>query len=213
MTVIILSKTASNLTPCLGAVRKHQPDAQIIVVDDGIEGWSDVVGVLRVAGVKPFVFARNVNLGIAACTDDIVILNDDAILETPNGFQMLAEVAKDPTIGLVAPTTNVTGLREQWRRNDHSIRFVPRTVPFVCVYIPRRVVDQIGLLDERYVGYGWEDNDYCRRIVLAGLKLAIVDDVYVDHGSLRSTFRGHPRAPGDLEIGQRLFREKWGVDQ
>jgi GT2 family glycosyltransferase len=217
MTVIILSKTASNLIPCLEAVRKHEPHAQIVVVDDGLSSAEQIaVYYLQariVPGDKPFVFARNVNIGIAACDDDVVLLNDDALLETPNGFSMLAKVAEDPTVGIVAPTTNVTGLREQWRRGDHSIRFMPRVIPFVCVYIPRRVIDQIGLLDERYVGYGWEDNDYCRRVTMASLKLAIVDDVYVDHGSLVSTFRGDPKAPGDLGIGRKLFTEKWGVAQ
>jgi len=39
-----------------------------------------------VTGITPFIFARNVNLGIAAAWRNVVLLNDDACLITPRGF-------------------------------------------------------------------------------------------------------------------------------
>ncbi|HEV2169932.1 MAG TPA: hypothetical protein VGR40_03235, partial [Candidatus Binatus sp.] len=68
-----------------------------------------------------------------------------------------------------------------------------------------------GLLDERFANcYGWEDNDYCRRVRESGLKLGIFDDCFVDHSSLHSTFRGMPRAGGDISQGREIYRQKWG---
>jgi GT2 family glycosyltransferase len=86
----------------------------------------------------------------------------------------------------------------------------------VCVYIPRRTLDIVGLLDERFCGpgvYGGEDVDYCLRVQQAGLKVGVSDLCFVDHASLKSTFRGaHPTngAPGDIRESNRIGREKWG---
>ena len=219
--VIIPSRTASNLVPCVAAVRKHEPTAEIVLVDDGLN-WSETdagflcCGVDRtfnltiIDGQKPFVFARNCNLGIRACEGDVVLLNDDAILETPFGFHELEEASHaHPEFGVISAVTNVVGNLAQ-QPKDEGLREEPRTLAFVCVYIPRRTIALVGLLDERFTAYGHDDNDYCRRVRAAGLKLAIFDDCYVDHGSLHSTFRGSPRTAGDIRAGQEIYRAKWG---
>ncbi len=224
--VIIPSKTAANLIPCVQAVQKHEPDARVIVVDDGVEwtGWGKFVHEARpmpahvVPGIKPFIFARNVNLGIlVAGADDVVLLNDDALLATSGGFTALSKLAeRHPEFGVISAATNLGGLDQQPR--NIGLREVPRVVAYVCCYLPRRTLDTVGLLDERFGGtdergrviYGWEDNDHCRRIRNAGLKLGVYDGCFVDHGSLCSTFRGDPRKGGDIEPGRRLYIAKWG---
>lgn len=167
---------------------------------------------LKIAGAKPFVYARNVNLGIvAAGTDDVVLLNDDAILQTPGGFSLLQRAAQEhPEYGVIASTCNNVGNRNQWPQGV-GLREDPRIVCFVAVLIPRRTIDLVGMLDERFVGYGFEDDDYCYRVRQAGLKIGIHDGCFVDHGSLRSTFRCNPSAPADLTLGRQIFIEKWGI--
>jgi glycosyltransferase involved in cell wall biosynthesis len=228
--VIIPSKSAANLVPCVEAVRKHEPEARIIVVDDGLSSVVVPMWVKFVVGEKPFIFARNVNLGIqAAGSDDVVILNDDALLETPGGFsRLVSDAADNIEYGLISATTNVAGNRSQYPMGI-GLRDEPRTVAFVCVLIPRRTIETVGPLDERFGGttpdgrriYGFCDNDYCRRIreltivsdgVVrnAGLKIGIHDGCFVDHGSLRSEFRGDPHAPGDISAAGELYTQKWG---
>src|ERR1051326_1988309 len=86
LSVIIPSRTATNLVPCITAIGERDPEVRIIVVDDGLEMSQELRKLFPtqfLAGVKPFVFARNVNLGIhAAGTDDVILLNDDALLKT-----------------------------------------------------------------------------------------------------------------------------------
>ena len=208
--VVILSKNIDNLDPCVQAIREHEPAAKVVVVDDGLR--ERVKSCYYVDGRKPFIFAANVNLGMrVSVMDDVIILNDDALLKTPQGFTKLQQLAiAHEDIGVLAPVTNVTGLMEQ-RPQNRGLRFVNGlTIPFICAYIPRRVIDAIGYLDERFTAYGWEDNDYCRRARLAGFKLAVYDGVFVDHGSLRSTFRGAPKTAGMLEAGRKIYLEKWG---
>ena len=88
-------------------------------------------------------------------------------------------------------------------------------VCFVCVYIPRSTIDSVGLLDERFVGYGLDDDDYSLRVRDAGLKIGIFDRCFVDHGSLTSSYRGPDNnrgKGGDYRPNMKLFIEKWGVD-
>jgi|HubBroStandDraft_2_1064218.scaffolds.fasta_scaffold05955_7 GT2 family glycosyltransferase len=211
--VIIPSRKASNLVPCVEAVRRAEPTAEILVIDDGIDwsaAWHLKPIVKVIEGVKPFVFARNMNLGIQACAGDVILLNDDALLETPFGFHELEEASlAHLEYGVISAVTNVVGNLAQQPR-DMGLREEPRSLAFVCVYIPRATIDRIGLLDERFTSYGWDDNDYCRRAREAGLKLAIFDDCFVDHDSLHSTFRGLPRAAGDIAPGREIYRAKWG---
>lgn len=216
--VIIPSRNAANLVPCVEAVRKCEPDARIVVVDDGLDlsflPRIDFDPLIGVAGAKPFCFARNVNIGIRwAGTDDVVILNDDALLETAGGFSLLARAAEEhPEYALIASTCNNVGNRNQWPLGRTGLRDEPRMVCFVCVYIPRRTIDAVGVLDERYVGYGCDDDDYSFSVRKAGLKLGIHDGCYVNHGSLTSSYRGAAGAGGNFIPNLRLFIEKWGVD-
>ena len=233
ISVIIPSKTASNLVASVAAVRKHQPDARIIVVDDGI-GWrglcsEDVILCEVIKGAKPFVFSRNVNIGIRAAGDsDVVLLNDDAILETPNGFGILQQACiDDPSIGAIAAVTDMTGQPQQHYKGV-GVRIVDHFA-FVCVFIPHRTREIIaeitetgdrldafhhcltgGLLDDRFdQGYGSEDRDYCEQVKAVGLKCAVHDHCFVNHSSLRSSFRGDPTAAGDIWANNRILCEKW----
>ena len=164
---------------------------------------------------QPFIFARNCNIGIVAAdpTDDIILLNDDALLRSHYGFakmQHKANLRRD--VGIIGAVTNISGQPLQ-----HPMNMGLREVPFfafVCVLIPRRTIAAIGLLDERYcIDYGVEDNDYCETVKRAGLTCAVDDDCFVDHASLVSTYRGAPEASRSYAENLKLFCQKWGVTQ
>lgn len=221
LAVIILSKTASNLGPCLEAVRKHENSCDIFIVDDGIDfaeieknpDWDKAAdGAEIIEGIKPFNFARNCNIGIhAAGNSNVVLLNDDALLTTPHGFRLLQKASEEhPEYGCIGATTNVTGQILQ-RPQDIGLRSVHH-IAFICVLIPRRTIDKIGLLDERYcLDYGVEDRDYCETITRAGMKVGVHDGCFVDHSKLRSSYRGHPMAPGKSDKNRALFLEKFNI--
>ena len=217
LTVLIPSKTASNLVPCVGAVRRHEPGVRIVIVDDTPDlslalAIPDRMSAMTVEGIRPFIYARNCNLGIrTAGSDDVILLNDDALLESAGGFTAMQRAAElHPEYGVIGAVTNVTG---QPLQQPHGIglREVPH-IAFVCVLIPRRTIDRIGLLDERYcLDYGVEDLDYCEATRRAGLKVGVFDHCYVDHSSLTSSFRGDPSAPRSFARNKALFDAKWGI--
>ena len=223
--IIIPSKNLTNLSACIMAIRTAGETARIIVVDDGAlagirvpEVSRDWLPLARVEGVKPFCYARNINLGIAAAgTDDVILLNDDALLTTPMGFTRLWQQAKKrPQYGIIAPACNNVGnplqnLVPELAGND-AVRDERRTLCFTCVLIPRRVLEIVGPLDERFVDYGMDDDDYSLRVRNAGFRLGIFDGCYMDHGSLTSSYRGGPEAGGDFHPNLRRFIAKWGFD-
>jgi hypothetical protein len=79
---------------------------------------------------------------------DIVLLNDDALLQTSGGFTLLQKAAaEDPEYGLIAAACNNVGNENQFPKGI-GLREDPRMVCFVAVLIPRRTIDLVGLLDE-----------------------------------------------------------------
>lgn len=225
LAVIVPSKTVSNLIPCLTSVLHCEPNARIFVIDDGLEFENAELrqfvrsSVTMIAGIKEFRFPRNVNLGLVASGDaDCIVLNDDALIETPGGFSLMQQAAElVPEYGLISSTTNIAGNRDQFRAGV-GLRETDRALAFVCVLIPRRTIDAIGMMDERFGGflpdgrevYGFCDQDYTRRTRMAGFKIGVHDGCFVDHSKLRSTFRGDPYAGGDIRASSEVYMAKWG---
>jgi len=227
--IIILSRDASNLVPCVRAILENEPKIftpKIVVVDDGAQNEAALrlPHLTWVPGVSPFVFSRNANIGIrrAMLSDqDVILLNDDALLQTPGGFTALSKAAQqNPRYGVISAACDNVGNENQHHCPDAvGIRDEPRMVCFIAVYIPRRTLDTVGFgeagsrqwLDERYaLGYGIEDDDFSLRVRRAGMKIGIFDGCRVDHKTLKSSFR--TKAHADFRPNLRLFIEKWGVD-
>ncbi len=208
--VVIPSKTSANLIPCVAAIREAGETCRVIVIDNGLITRPD--GCEYVDYRETFVFSKAINIGIrAAGDDDVILLNDDALLRNHLGFSALRDACNVfPGYGCIGAVTNLTGQPLQLL---HSIGL--RTVPhiaFICVFIPRSTINLIGMLDERYnLDYGVEDRDYCEAINRAGLKVGVLDTCFVDHASLHSTFRGDPKAGGNFSRNLELFKQKWGI--
>jgi hypothetical protein len=101
LSIIIPSKTDANLGACVRAIRGAGETATVIVVDD-FDGPTRFLlpqdePVDWQMGEKPFVFARNINIGIRATAGDVVLLNDDALLRTPHGFTAMQRMAAEQT--------------------------------------------------------------------------------------------------------------------
>ena len=227
--VVIPSRNIENLTACVSQLRAMGETARVIVVWDGdipldldeprMQGFGNT---WRIDGSRPFVFARNINIGIrAAGEDDVVLANDDALLKTHLGFRALSGACHSFGFGAMCPgfTHGSVGTPNLVWRNRPVPAEEKIMLVFACVYIPRSTIDRVGLLDERFGlnaggpgprGYGLEDDDYSLRIRQTGLKLGVYDGVLVDHTTLRSTFRHDPEHPADVKAHERLFQQIHG---
>lgn len=217
--IVILSAVADNLRGCLDSILKNEPTLprnRIVVVDDGAKAdcEKEYPGITWVQGQKPFIFARNANLGIKVCPNDVILLNDDARLETKYGFSSLAFASKSrDDIGICSAAIRgfVGNPNQKPWGIQAGLRKEPRNVAFVCVYIPKDVLIRVGLLDERFTGYGHEDNDYNHRVQLNNLFIMIYDGCVVEHNSTenKSTFRTNSQCQYWSEANKKIFQEKW----
>jgi len=218
--VVILSSRATNLVPCVRALLECEPTLQpadVIVVDDGARASAEagLPSVEWVTGITPFIFARNANLGISAAGTDVILVNDDARLITPQGFSLLcSEMKKHPDVGICsAGIRGAVGNPRQIATRAPHFRYETRAIAFVCANIPWSTYVHVGPFDERFSGYGFEDNDYCTRVLAARRKIGIWDGCVVDHtGELPSTFRTRADLMALFERNRQLYRSKWGRD-
>ena len=174
------------------------------------------------AGIEPFSFARNANLGIDPYgKHDVVLVNDDVQFTRGNSLADLERAAySEPGIGIVSPVVLGTVGNPLQRRfcaaRAEGVAISPRYLAFVCVYIKRAVIDAVGLFDEGFTGYGGDDIDYSYRTQRAGFKLAVTSSVIVKHGfgghaSSSSFARSHGNTGASMADMNARFREKWGV--
>ena len=187
------------------------------VVDDGaVEGMVESAkrAYTSIKGEKPFIYARNVNLGVKATEPyDTVIMGDDVIVESFMCFDKMERICHEhPDIAcLSAGIIGESFRRSQRHDRQPAFHYEDSCLAFVCVYIPRWAWEKVGPLDERFTGYGWEDVDWCYRAREMGFKLAVQSDCVVRHdGSIPSTFRTKPEYEELKAYNRRLFVEKRG---
>jgi hypothetical protein len=240
VSVVVLTYNNWRFTEaCLASLRQDSdyPHLEIIVVDNAstdetrdrlceFERQDDRVRVVLNDANLGFAAGNNVGLR-AARGEYAILLNNDTVVTRGWVRDLIRPMQLDPSIGLVGPLTNDIGneqklslmyadekemaevarrvVRERLRR-----RFRTTNLAFFCVAIGRSVLDEVGLLDEAYeVGF-FEDDDYCRRVLQAGYKLVIADDVFVHH-HLSASF--HALGAGRdalLARNRAVFEARWG---
>ena len=161
-------------------------------------------------------YTRAANAGLRAALGDLVILLNSDTIVSLNWAEKLADAAFHTAgVGVVGPLSNAashqsipdhestktqtainslpTGMTpadlDKWCEENTPADFLPRT-PLVhgfCFAITRMAIETVGLFDEESFpsGYG-EENDYCFRVVNAGLSLVVATHTYVYHEKSQS---------------------------
>lgn len=228
---------ADMLRSCLESIRLFTPEpVEIIVVDNG--SADHTMDVCREFQCKFIRFPDNrgfpvaCNAGLRLATGDLLMLLNNDVLVSSNWLRNLqACLLSDESIGIVGPYTNyASGAQraadvpyaslEQYMRfrsnmNPHDPEKyvqVNRLVGF-CMLFRRKLMNEIGLLDERFSPGHYEDDDYCHRARAAGYKLMIAGDTFVHHRGSAS-FRKQRSVSLKRLISRnlQLFVDKWGYD-
>jgi GT2 family glycosyltransferase len=157
----------------------------------------------------------------------IVLLNNDVVVskEWLKGLIECAESSKD--IAIVGPRSNfVSGpqivtdtsegydslfkyqqFAEDFRKAYKGFYTPYWRIVFFCALIKREVFDKVGLLDERFTPGNFDDDDYCRRVCLAGYRNMICGDVFVHHHGSKSF--AETKYAELLSGNEAKFIEKW----
>lgn len=93
----------------------------------------------------------------------------------------LSEFVQDKNLVIPeAPYLRVQNFAERWNRAWKG-NIVANDVTFFCVLLSRKILNEIGLLDDVFFPGGFEDDDYCLRAFKAGYKIYMARDVFVHH--------------------------------
>ncbi|WP_422002624.1 glycosyltransferase [Reyranella sp.] len=213
------------------------PDLEIIVVDNAsTDETRSRLARIRDPRVKVVLndgnigFSAGNNTGLKAATGEyVVILNNDTFVTRGWVRDLIRPMMLDPEIALVGPVTNNIGneqklaihyanmqemavtARTRVRRQLRS-RYETTGLAFFCVALSRAALERVGYLDEAY-GLGFfEDDDYCRRVEQAGMRMVIADDVFVHH-HLSASFNslGAERKREQMARNKAIYEERWGT--
>jgi GT2 family glycosyltransferase len=214
--IILMWNKAALTINCLNSIMETNDYAnyEIVLVDNNSENtekhiireWLDKnknhIKIKYVENKENFGFAGGNNIGIRNSRGEyLVILNNDT--EVLHGFirRGLRHFQRNPKLGLLGVSTDnignegrVFGSEASWRKFATNVYgFLPTqsfengTVAFFCVFVKRSIVEEIGELNEDFGVGGFEDDDYCRRVQLAGGDIHIARDIFVHH-ELSATF-------------------------
>jgi FkbM family methyltransferase len=229
VSIIILNfNRLADIRVCLESIQRHTPERhEIIVVDnastDGSLDYLRTVPDITLLenptnlGCPP---ARNQAMALAK-GDYVVFLDNDTIVTSGWINTFMEHARRNPNIGLLGPRSNfvsgpqlvpkvpyrdVQSLEEfaQTFSKQNQGRTTPthRLVGF-CMFVKREVINKIGAHDPQFGKFGFEDDDYTWRAIIAGFKVAIAHDVFIHH-------TGGPQIRGNLEYNN-LLLEAWEV--
>lgn len=215
--VVIPSRDDQKVLDCVAGLIATHPAIradQIAIVSDGLSlltRWR-LRGLTWVNGARPFNFSRAVNTGVAAThpDSDIVILGDDVQLATPRAIDRLASACD----GAAAIAPEVVGVCGQPAQRAGSGMSEAEWLAFICAYIPRYAWNVVGPLDERFIGYGYDDVDWCKRarkeLTTFGAppRLKIAHDVRAIHLQ-DSSYRSRDDWRERYAQNRKIYEEKW----
>lgn len=226
--IIILTHNRLELTKkCLKSIRKHTPEThEIIFVDNGstdstikwLQGQARENKNYRlIENRENQGIATGRNQGINLSRGEFITLMDNDVIVGPDWLSGMSDCLHyAPDAGIIGPMTNSTqGLQqtsdisylslehldkavEQFKMRYSHRRIPCRNLSGFCMLMKRSMLENIGLLDERFESGHFAAEDLCWRTSLAGLNSFIAGDVFIHHA-------GKKEAPGDRSI----LNNKW----
>lgn len=139
-------------------------------------------------------FARNVNIGLRLASGDFVgVVTNDSRVVAGDVYDLCARDTVTSPLVLEKPGIDPGGF--------HGAFWV----------VPRNVLERVGMLDERFEGAFFEDDDYLERLRREGVATQQVASVRVWSRRIGLTMSKLPdKGQGWLARNERRFEEKWG---
>lgn len=108
-----------------------------------------------------------------------LILNSDVVVEPYWLSNMINILECNAKVGIVGPSSN-RAIPDQENCPRDTFKIVDRVFGH-CMLFRREVFDTLNGFDERFIGGGYEDADFCKRAKQAGWLTAVTGHTYVHH--------------------------------
>jgi GT2 family glycosyltransferase len=218
---------------CVNSILMRTDEAyELIVVDNGSsDGTADYLRGLRGARVvynpenRGFPVAANQGIRLSQGAN-IVLLNNDTMVTTGWLRRLLDALDIDSRIGLAGPCSNcVSGAQQvpvgyrdlssldgfawEWAKEHSGILEDTHRLIGFCLAMKRNLVEQIGVLDERFEIGCFEDDDYCLRAIQAGWRAVIAREAFVHHFGSRTFLGSGVDFSPTIRENRLKFVKKW----
>jgi len=174
---------------------------------------------------QPFIIDNwDVNKGVAAAWNlgtkraidagfnYILIINDDVVL-APNTPEHLSSVIDNDDIGLASATDFRDTMSPIEVKNSSHVYYENDIIDapdFSCFMITPDTYDHIGDFDEGFSPAYFEDNDYCYRTILSGLKCVRSQSAMFYHYGSKTNEGGNVLSHSEFSANRNRFVSKWG---
>ena len=211
LAVIVVSYNTRDLTlDCLASLRQHEPDADVIVVDNG----SDDGSIAAIERIHPHVrlivsdtnlgFARANNLAYQQILADeenapqyVCLLNSDTVLSDAALSTCCDRMDDAFWLGAITPRLFGTDGKEQraahrfptyramaakaLRREANIHPRPPHYLAGTCLTLRRQAISQAGGLFDPKLAFYWEDAELGSRLLGAGWQFEVLRQARITH--------------------------------
>lgn len=237
VSIVILSCNSLEYTKlCIDSIRRTTPESvrEIVIVDnaskDGSAEWlREQTDIILIENEENNGFPAGCNQGIRASSPgtDIFLLNSDTILPLNALFWLRMGLYENEKNGMAGSTSNYARgqVAQGAESTDDLFKFaeeinVPMKYPYedrlflvgFALLIKRAVVDEIGLLDERFSPGNYEDNDYGLRVFMAGYRNVLCKNSFILHFGNVSFKNNSMDLKGISSENCQKLNEKWGFN-
>lgn len=240
VSIVMLSWNAPQFTKmALESIRAYtRGDYEIVIVDNG--SGDETVNWLRTLHDQPDVrviynpvnlgYAGGNNQAIAAARGEyVVLLNNDVIVTEGWLEKLLRAFDRVPNLGVSAPRSNkiagdqivsdaaydgIDGMHEFARIRSERYRdqgYMTDRAIGLCLCIDRRVIDEVGGIDERFGVGNFEDDDFCMRVRAAGYRIFVCDDVFIHHFGSQTFAANKVDWTATMRENWTKFAAKWSL--
>jgi GT2 family glycosyltransferase/glycosyltransferase involved in cell wall biosynthesis len=208
--IVVDNASSPELVELLQRAEENEPRLKVILNDENVG----------------FAAANNQAIAAAADSEFMFLLNDDTVV-TRGWLGSLIRYLQDERVGLVGPVTNWSGnesridvpyealedmdeFAAERRRSHAGQTFDIRMLPMYCVGTRMRLLDKIGVLDERFEVGMFEDDDFSRRVRGSWYRIVCAEDVFIHHWG-RTSFGRLDQETYDriFEENRRKYEELW----